>query len=251
MVSSTKPASFSVSVWMATCTSCSSATASAVSIAAGVVPQSSCSLRPTAPASTCSRSGPGAEALPLPSRPRLTGNSSIASSIRWMFHTPGVHVVAAVPVAGPVPPPSSVVSPALIASVTICGQMKWMCVSSPPGVTIFPSPAMTSVPAPTTMPLVTPAMMSGLPALPMPTIRPSRMPMSAFTMPQWSTTIALVMTVSSTSSPRVARADCPMPSRITLPPPNFASSPGTVRSRSMRMSSSVSASRTRSPAVGP
>src|SRR2546421_611733 len=160
MVSSTKPASFSVSVWMATCTSCSSATASAVSIAAGVVPQSSCSLRPTAPASTCSRSGPGAEALPLPSRPRLTGNSSIASSIRWMFHTPGVHVVAAVPVAGPVPPPSSVVSPALIASVTICGQMKWMCVSSPPGVTILPSPAMTSVPAPTTMPLVTPAMIA-------------------------------------------------------------------------------------------
>src|SRR5207245_456813 len=34
MVSSTKPASFSVSVWIATCTSCSSATARAVSSAA-------------------------------------------------------------------------------------------------------------------------------------------------------------------------------------------------------------------------
>ena len=50
---------------------------------------------------------------------------------------------------------------------------------------------------------------------------------------------------------RATRADCPMPSRITLPPPNFASSPGTVRSRSIRMSRSVSARRTRSPVVGP
>ena len=36
---------------------------------------------------------------------------------------------------------------------------------------------------------------------------------------------ALVMTRSSTPSAEVARADWPMPSRITLPPPNFASSP--------------------------
>ncbi|OGL04116.1 MAG: hypothetical protein A3E31_00390 [Candidatus Rokubacteria bacterium RIFCSPHIGHO2_12_FULL_73_22] len=162
-----------------------------------------------------------------------------------------MHVVALVPVAGPVPPPTIVVRPALMASVTSCGQMKWMWASRPPGVTIRPSAAMTSVPAPTTMPAVTPAMRSGLPALPMPAMRPSRMPMSAFTMPQWSTITAFVITVSSTPSARVARADCPMPSRRTLPPPNFASSPGTVRSRSMRIRSSVSASRTRSPTVGP
>ena len=31
-----------------------------------------------------------------------------------MFHAPGVHVVALVPVAGPVPPPISVVMPALM-----------------------------------------------------------------------------------------------------------------------------------------
>ena len=110
--------------------------------------------------------------------------ASAASSMRWMFHAPGVHVVALVPAAGPVPPPSRVVSPAVIASVMICGQMKWMCVSSPPAVTILPSPAMTSVPAPITIPFVTPAMMSGLPALPIPVMRPSRMPMSALTMPQ-------------------------------------------------------------------
>jgi len=51
-------------------------------------------------------------------------------------------------------------------------------------VTIFPSPAITSVEAPTTMSSVTPAIRSGLPALPTATIRPSRMPTSAFTMPQ-------------------------------------------------------------------
>ncbi len=137
-----------------------------------------------APAAICSRNGSGAEALPLPRKPRLIGNASAASSIRWMFHAPGVHVVAFVPVAGPVPPPTSVVRPALIASSTSWGQMKWMCVSSPPAVTILPSPAITSVEAPRTMPSVTPAIRSGLPALPTPTIRPSRMPMSAFTMPQ-------------------------------------------------------------------
>ncbi len=49
-VSSTKPDSLSVSVWMATWTSCASATARQQSIAAGVVPQSSCSLRPMQPA---------------------------------------------------------------------------------------------------------------------------------------------------------------------------------------------------------
>ena len=47
-----------------------------------------------APAAICSRSGSGAEALPLPRKPRLTGNASAASSMRWMFHAPGVHVVA-------------------------------------------------------------------------------------------------------------------------------------------------------------
>jgi hypothetical protein len=52
--SSTKPDSLSVSVWMVTCTSCSSATRRQQSIAAGVVPQSSCSLRPMAPARICS-----------------------------------------------------------------------------------------------------------------------------------------------------------------------------------------------------
>ena len=100
--------------------------------------------------------------------------------------------------------------------------MKWMWVSKPPAVRILPSPAMTSVPGPTTM--VTPGWMSGLPALPIAWTRPSRMPTSAFTIPQWSRMTALVMTVSTAPRARVVCA-CPMPSRITFPPPNFTSSP--------------------------
>ncbi len=65
-----------------------------------------------------------------------------------MCHGPGVHVVANVPVAGPVPPPIIVVTPEMSASSICCGQMKWMCESMPPAVTIRPSPAMISVAAP-------------------------------------------------------------------------------------------------------
>src|SRR6266508_4613645 len=97
-----------MAIWM----SISSATDSDASMAAGVVPQSSWSLRPMAPAATCSRSGSGLEALPFPRKPRLMGKPSAASSIRCMFQAPAVHVVALVPVAGPVPPPMSVVDPA-------------------------------------------------------------------------------------------------------------------------------------------
>ncbi len=138
-----------------------------------------------------------------------------------MYHGPGVQVVAYVPVAGPVPPPIMVVTPLLSASSICCGQMKWMCVSTPPAVTIMPSPAMISVPGPMTM--VTPGWISGLPALPMAAMRPCFRPMSALTMPQWSMISALVMTVSAQSFD--SRWLWPMPSRMTLPPPNFTSSP--------------------------
>ena len=56
-----------------TCTSSSSATPRQVSMAAGVVPQSSWSFRPMAPAKTCSRSGSGVPQLPLPRKPRFIG----------------------------------------------------------------------------------------------------------------------------------------------------------------------------------
>ena len=222
MVFSTKPDSFSVSEWMATCTSVASATSRQLLMALGVVPQSSCSFRPITPACTCSCSAAGRLALPLPRKPRFIGKASAACSMRSMCQGPGVQVVAKVPVAGPVPPPSMVVTPLARASSICCGQMKWMWLSMPPAVTIMPSQLMISVPGPMTMP--TPGCVSGLPALPTAAMRPSFSPMSAFTIPQWSRISALVSTVSTAPSSRV-RWLCAMPSRMVLPPPNFTSSP--------------------------
>ena len=65
IVSSTKPDSFSVSVWMATCTSYSSATRRRMSMTAGVVPQSSWTFRPQAPASDLLVQRPGQAAVAL------------------------------------------------------------------------------------------------------------------------------------------------------------------------------------------
>ena len=103
--------SFSVSVWIITCTSYSSATERQQSMAPGVVPQSSCSFSAQAPASTISSSAAGSEALPLPAKARFIGKASAASIMRAMCQGPGVQVVASVPCAGPVPPPSMVVTP--------------------------------------------------------------------------------------------------------------------------------------------
>ena len=65
--------SLRVSVWMVTWTSCASAHVRHASIAAGVVPQSSCSLRPHAPAWMISASPSGDDVLPLPERPLFIG----------------------------------------------------------------------------------------------------------------------------------------------------------------------------------
>jgi hypothetical protein len=51
-----------------------------------------------------------------------------------------MQVVARVPLAGPVPPPISVVIPEASASSQACGQTKCMCESTPPAVRISPSP---------------------------------------------------------------------------------------------------------------
>ena len=90
----------------------------------------------------------GVLAFPLPKKPRLIGSPSAAWSMRARWKAPGVQVVALVPVAGPVPPPISVVTP-LARAVSICwGQMKWMWVSIAPAVRMWPSPAIASVPGP-------------------------------------------------------------------------------------------------------
>ena len=115
-----------------------------------------------------------------------------------------------------------VVTPECSASSTCCGQMKWMWASKPPAVRILPSPAMISVPGPMTM--VTPGWVSGLPALPIAAMRPSLEADVGLVDAGQSRISALVMTVSTAPSARDAW-DWPMPSRMTLPPPNFTSSP--------------------------
>ena len=110
----------------------------------------------------------------MPAKPRFTGKASAAWIMRPRCHGPGVHVVALVPVAGPVPPPKSEVTPDISASSTCCGQMKWMWLSKPPAVRILPSPAITSVPGPITMETL--GWISGLPALPIAAMRPSLSP---------------------------------------------------------------------------
>ena len=91
--------SFSVSVWIITCTSKRSATDRQLSIAAGVVPQSSCSFRQDgAGAHHFLQRLRAARRCPCRRSARLTGRPSAACSMRAMCHGPGVQVVAAVPV---------------------------------------------------------------------------------------------------------------------------------------------------------
>lgn len=183
-VSPTKPASFRVSEWTASWTPDSSHTSRQAEMTAGVAPQSSWILKPRTPARSWSRMDSFDMVLPLPRKPMLTGLDSRAANIHARCQAPGVTVVALLPSAGPVPPPMRVVTPDARASSTAPGAMKWTWVSIPPAVTILPLPATISVSGPMTRSGWTPSMVSGFPALPMPVIRPSRMPMSALTIPQ-------------------------------------------------------------------
>ncbi|CAM5366451.1 hypothetical protein SGRI78S_01931 [Streptomyces griseus subsp. griseus] len=219
-VSSKKPPSFRLSVWMATWTSCSSATLSALSITAGVAPQSSCTLSAQAPATTCSLIASGRLPLPLAMMPRLTGRVSADWSSRAMLYGPGVQVVPLEPSVGPVPPPMRVVMPLLSACSACCGAIRWTWVSMAPAVAIRCSPAMASVPGPMTRSGSTLFCVCGLPDLPMPTMKPSLMPMSHLTTPTTgSMTTTLVMTVSRAPWAEVACGSEAMPSRMVLPPP--------------------------------
>ena len=153
------------------------------SMTAGDAPQSSWIFSPIAPAFICSAKGLSSEQFPFPKNPRFMGYSSAALSIISRFQGPGVQVVALVPSAGPVPPPIIVVTPEYRAHKICWGHIKCIWLSIPPAVTIIPSPARASVDAPTVIPGVTPSMISGFPALPIPAILPSRIPISAFTIP--------------------------------------------------------------------
>ena len=78
----------------------------------------------------------GKLAFPLPRNPKFIGMLSTAWYIFSKCQIPGVQVVALVPVAGPVPPPSIVVTPDISASSTCWGQMKWIWASIAPAVII-------------------------------------------------------------------------------------------------------------------
>ena len=101
---------------------------------------------PQAPARIISSSACGQRGVALAGEARgSSGRRRRLRSCASMCQAPGVQVVASVPCAGPVPPPSMVVTPDISASSICCGQMKWMCASMPPAVRILPSPAMASV----------------------------------------------------------------------------------------------------------
>ena len=116
IVCSTKPDSFSVSVWIRHCTSYSSQTDRHLSIAAGVEPQSSCSFRPDAPASHDLAQSNGSAVVAFSCNAMLIGRLSHACSICLMYHFPGVQVVAFVPVVGTSTTTQMVVIPASSAS---------------------------------------------------------------------------------------------------------------------------------------
>lgn len=219
-VSSKKPDSLRLSVWIATCTSCRSATLSALSITAGVAPQSSWTFSAHAPATICSLSASGRLPLPLAMMPRFTGRPSAACSSRAMLYGPGVQVVPLEPSDGPVPPPIRVVMPLVRACSACCGAIRCTWLSMAPAVAMRCSPAIASVPGPMTRSGWTLFWVCGLPDLPMPAIIPSLMPMSHLTTPTiGSMTTTLVMTVSSAPWAAVACGSEAMPSRMVLPPP--------------------------------
>ena len=108
---------------------------------------------------------------------------------------------------GPGPLPIIVVVPPASAWSDCSGEPRWAWDSTAPAVTMKPAPETGEVVWPTTMSGWTPGMTSGLPALPMPTMRPSRMPMSALTMPATASMIvAFLMTMSRILSDDVQMA---------------------------------------------
>jgi hypothetical protein len=95
-VFSTKPLSFSVSVWIITCTSYWSATDRQQSMAAGVVPQSSCSFSAQAPPRIISSSA-AAGGVALARQADVHREGVEAWIMRPICQGPGVQVVASVP----------------------------------------------------------------------------------------------------------------------------------------------------------
>src|SRR4051794_2974490 len=109
----------------------------------------------------------------------------------------------------------------------------------PPGVTIIPVASRTAVPTSSTT--STSSMVSGLPARPTATTRPSAMPIEAYRTPS-SGSSSRPPTIATSTPPRSART--PRPSRIVLPKPGTSWSGPWTSSRSATTSSVVSPRRT-------
>jgi hypothetical protein len=152
------------------------------------------------------------------------------------------------PQTGPNSWPMIVVTPEASEASMIRGDNRCTWVSMAPAVAMRPSPETIVVPVPTTT--STSCRVSGFPALPMPEMRPSRIPMDTLRIP-WtaSRTTTLEMTTSHVSRTRAAlRCN---PSRAVLPKPARNSSPGACASCSTWTTNPVSPRRIRSPARGP
>ena len=130
-------------------------------------------------------------------------------------------------VIGPSEPPIIVVMPEAIACSQSCALSKWTWTSMAPAVAIMPSQSRTVVAAETIRRGSTPSMIAGLPALPMPTMRPSLMPMSPLTMPSTGVDHHDVgdQEVERALGAGDARRHARRPSRSVLPPPCRHSSP--------------------------
>ncbi len=126
------------------------------------------------------------------------------------------------PQTGPNSWPMMVVTPDARDASKMRGESRWTWVSTAPAVAMRPSPETMVVPVPTTT--STPSRVSGLPARPIPEIRPSRMPMETFLTPcTVSITTTLLITTSQVSR-TVAALRC-SPSRAVMPKPARNSSP--------------------------
>ena len=114
---------------------------------------------------------------------------------------------------------TSVVSPAASAASQTCGESRCTWQSMPPGVTTSPRASKTAVPVSSTTPM--PSIVSGFPARPMDTMRPSLMPIDVARTPSTGSSTRPPTTATSTP-PRSART--PKPSRMVLPQPAMISS---------------------------
>ena len=101
--------------------------------------------------------------------------------------------------------------------------MRCTWLSTAPAVAMSPYPMIGSVFGPIVM--STPDVMSGLPARPIPTMRPSLMPMLVFSTPRNGSSSRTPAISTSSSLSAVARSDWVIRERMFLPYPHSGSSP--------------------------